>query len=108
MSHEFSLDVRLEAALGRRTGLRVFGALRPVSRPDPAATLLDRDHFSWLYVNMSARKKADMMFVRFEDRLLVASDEGQAEIADNSKGLHDEERERKRARRDDEPPAEEA
>jgi hypothetical protein len=58
---------------------------------------------------MSARKKADMMFVRFEDRLLVdASDGGQAEIADKSKDLHNEERERKRARQDDEPPADEA
>jgi len=38
-----------------------------------------------------------VMFVRFEDRLLVNSaDGGQAEIADNSKDLHSE-GERKRA-----------
>ena len=67
----------------------------------------DQD-FSWLYVNMSARKKADMMFVRFEDRLLVnAADEGQAEITDKSKDLHSE-RETKRARQDDVDPADQA
>jgi hypothetical protein len=50
-----------------------------------------------------------MMFVRFEDRLLVnAADGGQAEIADNSKDLHNEERERKRAKQDDVDPADQA
>jgi hypothetical protein len=68
----------------------------------------DQD-FSWLYVNMNTRKKDDMMFVRFEDRLLVnAADGGQADIADNSKGLHCEERERKRARQDVVDPADQA
>jgi hypothetical protein len=48
--------------------------------------VIDDQDFSWLCVNMSARNKADIMFVRFEDRLLVdAADGGQTEIADKRK-----------------------
>jgi len=41
----------------------------PVLREFYEIAINDQD-FSWLYVNMSARKKEDMFFIRFEERLL--------------------------------------
>jgi hypothetical protein len=100
---------RLRSAAELECVFSELSALYPIQtlRQIYEVAINDQD-FSWLYVNMSARKKADMMFVRFEDRLLVnAADEGQTEITDKSKDLH-RDRETKRARQDDEPPADQA